>query len=442
MLEYLVFLLVFRKLKIFYFLLLPFFLNGQILQPKQEQAILNTIASQFGMEEANNQILNLGPRNFQIIGRDTFFNPNGFLYVFKINGDTLKRLDKSIFHGFDNHRYLFSFDNKLFSLGGYGGFTTNNNVKFFNEKSQGWQYVKCSGDIPPFILGPLIRKGDFLYAFYNFRSGNNVEPDLLDSNSYCLNLRTMNWQKLLPIQISKKFFNVRNIKYIYTKNYFVMIGETKFIVLNPESNKYIELNNEDFGFGFLSPLNYVNQDTIILDKYYQSNGVVLKLDINKIWTTNFSKTQTIHWKKIEQDSDIFTNIFLLFSVLLFLISISALVFSYKLIQKSKILKEGNLGNVVLEYNLQKTESSADQNEIKRIIQEFSELTNNELTWEEMDKILNISHLEGDSRKLRRHRLLKDFPTGMIIRKKDEKDKRRFIYFIDRAILHRYISGKN
>ena len=87
--------------------------------------------------------------------------------------------------------------------------------------------------------------------------------------------------------------------------------------------------------------------------------------------------------------------------------------------------------------LQKQEANTEPKELKRIVQNFIDLKSEELSWEEMDKILNISHLEGDSRKLRRHRLLKDFPKGMITRRKDDKDKRRFIYFIDRSILQDY-----
>jgi hypothetical protein len=70
-----------------------------------------------------------------------------------------------------------------------------------------------------------------------------------------------------------------------------------------------------------------------------------------------------------------------------------------------------------------------------------DLTVSEINWDEMDKILNISHLEGDSRKLRRHRLLKDFPEGMITRNKAENDKRRFTFLLNRAILEKFYNSK-
>ena len=52
--------------------------------------------------------------------------------------------------------------------------------------------------------------------------------------------------------------------------------------------------------------------------------------------------------------------------------------------------------------------------------------------DELDTLLEISHMESDSRKLKRHRLLSDLEKthpGLIERHKDETDKRRYIYII-------------
>ena len=96
------------KLNCVFFFLLSISISAQTLTKKQETLIKNTIKAQFGEDEAKYQILNTGAKNFQYIDNDTLFNPHGFHYVFKLKGDTLERLDHSIFHGFDNHRFLFS----------------------------------------------------------------------------------------------------------------------------------------------------------------------------------------------------------------------------------------------------------------------------------------------------------------------------------------------
>lgn len=53
-----------------------------------------------------------------------------------------------------------------------------------------------------------------------------------------------------------------------------------------------------------------------------------------------------------------------------------------------------------------------------------------LTSDELDEILGINHLEADSKKLKRHRILNEFEKNypnVITRVKDQNDKRRFIY---------------
>ncbi|MFZ9296044.1 MAG: hypothetical protein ACO259_07545, partial [Bacteroidia bacterium] len=70
---------------------------GQILKPKQEALIRNTIASQFGWEIANSAILNLGRASFCKVGKDTLYKLPGYHYVFKIKNDTAFRIDKSKF---------------------------------------------------------------------------------------------------------------------------------------------------------------------------------------------------------------------------------------------------------------------------------------------------------------------------------------------------------
>ena len=56
------------------------------------------------------------------------------------------------------------------------------------------------------------------------------------------------------------------------------------------------------------------------------------------------------------------------------------------------------------------------------------------TQEELDQLLGIAHMEGESKKTKRHRLLTvidaQYP-GLIERHKDSADKRRFLYFVHR-----------
>ena len=76
---------------------------------------------------------------------DAIYRPNetilvtkggGVLYRFKDN--SFERLDKSFEHRNKYRSYDFTFENKIFSYGGYGLFMTNSNLTFFNELNQEW----------------------------------------------------------------------------------------------------------------------------------------------------------------------------------------------------------------------------------------------------------------------------------------------------------------
>ena len=71
--------------------------SAQILTPKQENQINLLLASKFPETKLNSNSFNNGAASFQYIGKDIFYNLNGFHYLFKLSGDSLIRMDHSIF---------------------------------------------------------------------------------------------------------------------------------------------------------------------------------------------------------------------------------------------------------------------------------------------------------------------------------------------------------
>ena len=67
-----------------------------------------------------------------------------------------------------------------------------------------------------------------------------------------------------------------------------------------------------------------------------------------------------------------------------------------------------------------------------LVQQLLQVKQTSLTQEELDTLLGIAHMEGESKKTKRHRLLSMIESqypGLIERQKDSSDKRRFLYFI-------------
>jgi hypothetical protein len=385
-------------------------------------------------------MLHMGAAHFQYLNGDTVFNPHGFHYVFRLTADTLERLDHSVFHGSDNHRFLFTYNNNLYALGGYGFFTTNNHLKYFNKRLKEWCFVKTKGTVPPFILGPAYKQGNYIYSFNNFRHGNNVEPDSLDPNDYRLDLKTMQWQRVISNMENHTFFS--KPQFIYTKDYLVLLRDLKTMVISPHLNKYIVISNEDFGIGTLSKVNLVDENKCTFNRFNEIRSSNAVLDFDNIWKANTTKAKDIVWKVHEQ-----SNTYSLFMIIMTCIIVASTMGIYRYVKRKPkpILSNDTEAEEPKELILQsiqaKVESHTDHKELKRIAQLFIDLNVSEINWDEMDKILNISHLEGDSRKLRRHRLLKDFPEGMITRNKAEIDKRRFMYLINRSILDIFYNTK-
>ena len=106
-------------------------ISAQTLSNKQESEIRKTIHTQF--QEASEELkYNFGFNNIQCISKDTLYNPDGYHYVFRLTKGKAERIDKCTFHGANFQRFLFQWKGNLFAMGGYGFFTTNNNLEFFN----------------------------------------------------------------------------------------------------------------------------------------------------------------------------------------------------------------------------------------------------------------------------------------------------------------------
>ena len=413
---------------------LPFGYFSQILTKKQESAIKNTIANQFGEQFAKNINLNLGSTNFQNLAGDPLFNPNGFNYVFKLTSDTLLRLDQSIFHGSDNNRFLFSYNNKLYALGGYGHFTTNNNLKQFNFTNHEWQFVTCQGETPPFILGPAYIYGKYLYSFNNFKSGNNIVKDKFDTNAYRLNLETKQWQRVYNSFLRNHVAERHGIH--YGNDYLFLLYNLNSILINVKLNKFCVINNEDFNVGLYNKLKKVDMDTLFFEPFTNTNDNPIILNINQIWQSHAKHSKAINWElQLAQEPHNPYKKMLLASIVFSIVLVILLVL---LLKKNKSILQLTLKQNNSEPDLDETVKDVDQiienNIQKKVVENFLNSQKTELSVEELDELLEISHLTDDSRRLRRHRMLIDFPEGFINRTKSNADKRSFIYKLNLDLL--------
>ena len=86
------------------------------------------------------------PQNLIKQGKDIyiFINGSGRLYkaIFGVNGLKFIRLDSTINFGYNIGSFGFSYNNRIYSLGGYGYWRMNGQLRVFNEKAKQWDIVK------------------------------------------------------------------------------------------------------------------------------------------------------------------------------------------------------------------------------------------------------------------------------------------------------------
>lgn len=383
--------------------------RAQILSNKQESEIRKTIYTQF--YEASEELkYNFGFNNIQCIGKDTLYNPDGYHYVFRLTQGKAERIDKCTFHGANFQRFLFQWKGNLFAMGGYGFFTTNNNLQFFNARLKGWTYKNTFGNKPPFILGVTFVHKNKIYAFNNFKSGNTATNDLIDSNLYILDLPKMRWEKF-PLTAKNVHFTGRAY---HTKDFVLYVGNTHSILLAPKTLNYLVWTNEDVSLNRNAILS-IDENTLTLKNNFPaySKNNIYTIDLAAKWRNNPHKI-TLRWNETpyEKNVSIFSTRtisvqFLIFLVLSLLLAISMV---YYLRRKRA------------------TNTGIDYNELEQKLISEKRMLNTE----ELDALFGIEHMDTDSKKFKRNRMINEMNQrhpDFITRQKDDTDKRRFLYQI-------------
>jgi len=402
------------KLTVFLCLVLPF-LNAQKISSTQDRIIRKTIQNQFGEHESLKTNLQDYYNSVVVCGADTLYNPNGYFYVFKLVGDSCIRLDKSVFHGFNFGRFLFAYNNELYALGGYGGFKANNYLLKFNFNTAEWVYVHTIGfNKPENICGSAFVQNHTLFSFGNIIPGNGVIADKYDTTVYRLSLDEFTWHKL-----DYKINYVSNARrFIKTLKYMVWIKDLQTVIFNTVDLKFVIIANELYNIKpemeLLYPLSNTSIKLKLIQNTLSTNPILLVFNIDSIWKCNnkfefasddkATKAITFNWWFI-------TPIILIILLLL-------------------------LGKKYKGNSNKSRHVSSDDNQIddlnNDIIKSLFEQNKDVLSIDELDAVLKINHLSFDSKKLKRHRLIKEINNaspGLITRIRSDEDQRQFKYKI-------------
>ena len=367
--------------------------------------ITKIISKQFG-NAANDPSIMMGNNHLVIIKKDTFVVPNGYHYVFKLTNGVPVRQDQSTFHGSNFGRYIFKWNNSIYALGGYGFFNTNNNLEYYNPKLKGWAVEKTEGKKPNYILGITYKLGNKIISFNNIKSGNSIDKDLLDSNLYVLDLKKMRWSQF---HLNQKACQIGRV--FYLKDFVISIGDIKTVIVNTKLKKFTVLENEKFGLDIIhNQIVKIEINSLYLNTFsnHKKEPLTFELNIEQKWT-KLQKYLLFRAHQNENNSIILAYvIFGLISILILIL----IIFGLRIRKKVK----------------SKPSNKLELNEIESRLINAKEILNTD----ELDEIFGISHLDVDAKKLKRSRMIDDINSrfsDLIIREKDQNDKRKFVYHI-------------
>lgn len=387
---------------------------SQKLTP-QQRAVISKDLAHYIFSDSANYCYEMGEQNFAISGNDTFYNPDGFHLLYRLKNGNAERMDKSCFHGHNFGRIMFIYLNKIYLIGGYGLFTTNNIIESFDPTTREWNFVASKGDRPEFIRGILFKNDSIVYLFNTYKSGNNAEPDILDTHYYLYNIHSNTWSKFKNdnSNFSKFFF----LNSFVLKDYVVAFSLIKTLIISRKDNNCILVSNGDL------PIQLSNTTIYNIDKNtitYSFIGSVtnnlrrINLKVDSLYSNRVNEALPLIIEKNPVQSQ---NILLIFSFSILILLFGTLIVLRKY-NKSKKISEDLI-----------TDKTPN-----KLVETLLQLANNKVTVEELDHVFEIDHMEAESKKSKRHRIItqldQDYP-GLIIRIKDESDKRKFIYHIDK-----------
>jgi hypothetical protein len=343
-----------------------------------------------------------------------YFNPNGTLHLFKIKFDsivTVKKLSKGIYHGSTFNRYLFINENKIYSFGGEGLWSSCSKLLEFNKKNREWFNIKIKNY--PFDARKIL--SSWLI--------NNKLKVLFSLNGYDKSKKF----NFIFGEIDMTTFSFKEIGGFSSMYSTDLSYGSKNVV--GESNRYIIYENNRLGnciYGIFDKISgerlftnllkdipcidgisytYLKDSTL----FYRSSSKVLdSVVINESSIYERYPMKEIYYDRILEGKIYKISVY----------AIGFIIFSFLIII---ILKKINLNR-----------SSNNRNTFE-IEKKLLLLKGTVIKREELDKILGITHLSFDSIKSKRSSIIRNVNDNgklKIVRIRIEDDKRFFKYSIN------------
>jgi hypothetical protein len=269
-----------------------------------------------------------------------WFSINGSQRVYEWNksNNSLDRIDKTYYSGFNFNATKFIRKDTLYSAGGYGYWHFHNFLTFYNKTEKEWGLIRFKGEAPEVILRGYQgydSKSDLFFSGasdYETQKTEEIKRKF-DKNVYSFDFKTSSWKKLGNINPILNHEEQRDI--LWTGSYFLTWAQNDFFIISPSDNKiYVHKSNKD---------NFQK------DAKYYSKG-----DTLFIYSDLKSKIYTLSLKEILKNSKevgafYIVNTYKKYFILLFIVLLLAGLIGY--VFKRKTLKRYSLHTLLSDEEL-------------------------------------------------------------------------------------------
>ena len=278
--------------------------------------------------------------------------------VYQLNNDTIQRIDNSYTHKMTWDSNLFTYNDTIYRYGGYGFWTTNNKLTFYDTVTNEWQIISSVNGIYPKGSCSSFYKilNDKLYII----GGEKVNPEDLNQRInndeiWSFDFKAKKWENIGLLN--------QNIK--YSNNSFELNGN----IFSPTYEFILEVDLKN------SLLKEYALDPIIQKTIYGVNKPFVHKDNIYLWIQYDSglklvktKLDTLNFNLINEQALVKNNYIVVLKLLIVIACIIFLIFLFSIKKKykensNKLLFKNN--KVFIKDNF--TNINADENKLLTLL---------------------------------------------------------------------------
>jgi hypothetical protein len=247
----------------------------------------------YQLTDINNYLINFqfyqnkdAKLSFLSSSKALFALPNGTGAVYKLSKEipnTFERIDSTLFHGYNNFAINFIYNDTIYSLGGYGIWHINGQLRYFNAKKAEWE-LKSLDKLMPVTTEDIVdirHRDGYIYTYLKKQSieGVSQENNFIIDSVYKISITTGN-VFVLGIA-SEQLKKISKMPLSLYSNYgTIMLNSHEAVLLDFEENKIKTWDAIEIGEMFLSRLGkiktIIHNDSVI---YYYNEKTLDSLVI-------------------------------------------------------------------------------------------------------------------------------------------------------------------